>query len=221
MVLVFSFAVLDKNSLNDNLLIVGSLASFLIWIKLFYYLRIFRPTSSFIRMIVEMIKDIRVFLMIFFIGIFAFANFYFIMDKGNKDKVIGFEKASYIDAIIYTYMQSLGELGYDNFEDSDHPPLYWAIFFISTVLLTITLLNLLIAIMGDTYDRVQEVAKEAQLKEMCTFIDEYSFLFPVKQFEKEPYIIIVRPESAEQEGGNEWEGKIGALKIFFKKTMNL
>jgi len=56
---------------------------------------------------------------------------------------------------------------------------------------------------------------------MCAFIDEYSMLFPVKEFEKEPYIIIVRPESAESEGGNEWEGKIGALKVFFKKTMNL
>jgi len=160
-VLTFSIAILGQINLGDKILIVGSLSSFLIWIKLFYYLRIFRPTSSFIRMIVEMIKDIRVFLLIFFIGIFAFANFYFIMDKGNKEKVIGFDNASYMDAVIYTYMQSLGELGYDNFEGSSHASLYWGIFFISTVLLTITLLNLLIAIMGDTYDRVQEVAKEA------------------------------------------------------------
>lgn len=148
-------------------------------------------------MIVEMIKDIKVFLLIFFIGVCAFANFYFIMDKGNKEKVIGFDNASYMDAVIYTYMQSLGELGFDNFEGSDHASLYWSVFFLCTVLMTITLLNLLIAIMGDTYDRVQEVSKEAQQKEICAFINEYSFFFSVKAFEKEPYIIIVRPESAD------------------------
>jgi len=52
----------------------------------------------------------------------------------------------------------------------------------STILLTITMLNLLIAIMGDTFDRVQEVAKEAQSKEICSFIEEYGFLFPEKEF---------------------------------------
>jgi len=55
-------------------------------------------------------------------------------------------------------MQALGELGYDGFGGSEFAGLYWGIFFMSTVLLTITMLNLLIAIMGDTYDRVQEVA---------------------------------------------------------------
>lgn len=58
-------------------------------------------------------------------------------------------------------MQSLGELGYDDFEASNFASLIWSVFFVCTVLMTITLLNLLIAIMGDTYDRVQEVAKEA------------------------------------------------------------
>ena len=89
-VLFFSFIVLSRSNIGSYFLIIGSLASFLIWIKLFYYLRIFRPTSSFIRMIVEMIKDIRVFLLIFFIGVFAFANFYYIIDKGNSDKLIKF-----------------------------------------------------------------------------------------------------------------------------------
>jgi len=70
--------------------VIGALACFVIWIKLFYYLRIFRPTSSFIRMIVEMFKDIRVFLLIFFIGIFAFANFYYILDQGNPIKIAGY-----------------------------------------------------------------------------------------------------------------------------------
>ena len=66
-------------------------------------------------MIVEMFKDITIFLIIFFIGIFAFAIFYYIMDMGNDDKVIELGNANYVDALLYTYMQSLGELGFDNY----------------------------------------------------------------------------------------------------------
>jgi len=85
-------------------------------------------------MIIEMFKDIRVFLLIFFIGIFSFANFYYILDQGNTEKVVGVFEGSYGGAVIYTYMQALGELGYDGFGSSSFPELYWGIFFMSTVL---------------------------------------------------------------------------------------
>jgi len=80
--------------IGRSILIVGGMACFVIWLKIFYYLRIFRPTSAFIRMIIEMFKDIRIFLLIFFIGIFAFANFYYILDQGNSAKVVGIFEGS-------------------------------------------------------------------------------------------------------------------------------
>jgi len=67
----------------------------------------------FIRMIIEMFKDIWTFLLIFFISIFAFANFYYILDKGNKTRILEDWNSSYTGAVIYTYMQALGELGND------------------------------------------------------------------------------------------------------------
>jgi len=104
LVIATSFVVLAAFDIGDLILIIGGMASFVIWLKIFYYLRIFRPTSSFIRMIVEMFKDIRIFLLIFFIGIFAFANFYYILDQGNSEKVVGVYGGSYTGAVIYTYM---------------------------------------------------------------------------------------------------------------------
>ena len=41
-----------------NLQIVGSVAVFIMWIKLFYWMRLFKPFSAFIRMITEILKDI-------------------------------------------------------------------------------------------------------------------------------------------------------------------
>jgi len=116
LVITTSIVVLGIFDIGNAILVIGGLASFTVWIKLFYFLRIFRPTSSFIRMIVEMIKDIMIFLLIFFIAIFAFANFYYVIEKGNKnDKVIEDFNGGYGGAIVYTYMQALGELGNDNF----------------------------------------------------------------------------------------------------------
>jgi len=40
-----------------------------------------------------------------------------------------FLKEAYRGAVIYTYMQALGELGYDGFGGSEFPELYWSIFF--------------------------------------------------------------------------------------------
>jgi len=106
---------LEISELDLAVLIMAGLTCFLLWIKLFYYMRIFKPTSSFIRMIIEMFKDIRIFILIFFIAILAFANFYYIIDKGNEDKILGELDSSYGGAIVYTYMQALGELGSDGY----------------------------------------------------------------------------------------------------------
>jgi len=84
--------------------IMAGLTCYLIWLKLFYYMRLFKPTSSFIRMIVEMFKDIRVFALIFLIAILAFANFYFILEKGTEEKILGDWNSSYGGSVLYTYM---------------------------------------------------------------------------------------------------------------------
>lgn len=75
---------------------------------------------------------------------------------------------------------NLGDFNLDYYDQTEFSAYYWALFLMSTMFILITLLNLLIAIMGDTFDRVMEVAKESQLKQICQFIDEYSFLLPEK-----------------------------------------
>ena len=86
---------------------------FFLWLKLFYFLRLFEETAAFISMILEMFKDIKVFLLIFFIGVFAFANTYFILDSGDAEPVAG---STYVTAVIYSYLQSLGEFGIDGYD---------------------------------------------------------------------------------------------------------
>ena len=102
--IIVGIIILGDFRAGTAVLIMAAITCFLLWIKLFYYMRIFKPTSSFIRMILEMFKDIRVFIFIFYIAMLAFANFYYILDKGNEDKILGELDSSYGGAILYTYM---------------------------------------------------------------------------------------------------------------------
>lgn len=84
-ILVLTVAIMKAVSANEipSFYIITGISVFLLWLKLFYFLRLFKHTAAFIRMIVEMIKDIRIFLLVFFIAIFAFANAYAIFDRAS------------------------------------------------------------------------------------------------------------------------------------------
>jgi hypothetical protein len=66
----------DENPKSNRLL--SSIAMLFMWFKLLYFLRLFAPTAALIRMVVEIIKDIGVFLIIYFIAIIGFANAFYI-----------------------------------------------------------------------------------------------------------------------------------------------
>jgi hypothetical protein len=111
---------------HHNLQIIGSVAVFIMWIKLFYWMRLFKPFSAFIRMITEIMKDIQVFFVMLIIAIGAFANIIFILNinRGDHscthdpecgpiyDSVIGFAP---IDALIHAYLTGLGDFNKDNY----------------------------------------------------------------------------------------------------------
>jgi hypothetical protein len=53
-------------------------------------------------------------------------------------------------------MLGLGEFRTDNFGSNPSSSLLWILFILATFITQITMLNMLIAIMGDTYSRVSE-----------------------------------------------------------------
>ena len=65
---------------HEDLQIYGAVAVFLMWIKLFYWMRLFKPFSAFIRMISEILKDIQVFMVMLIISLGAFANVIYILN---------------------------------------------------------------------------------------------------------------------------------------------
>lgn len=70
-------------------------------------------------------------------------------------------------------------------------------------------MNLLIAIMGDTFDRVSEMKAQAATRERISLITDFIWVLDLQEeFKEHKYIVTVEQMmiSGEQ---NQWEGKIG------------
>ena len=102
-------------------------------------------------MIIEISLDMRYFVLVLFIACIGFANSFFILARSDGDEPITGDNI--FRAFIFAYRMGLGDFDTDGFETRDEALIY-VLWFLNTLVVLIVLLNLLIAIMGDTFDRV-------------------------------------------------------------------
>ena len=69
-----------------------------------------------------------------------------------------------MNSFIMTYTLGMGEFATDNYQGTN-VNLIWGVWFIGTFLIQITFLNMLIAIMANTFDKVMDSRALAALKE--------------------------------------------------------
>jgi hypothetical protein len=127
-----------------------SFTNFLVWFKLFYFMRIFKNTGYYIRMIVEVMYDMRSFLLILLVSIIAFSDSFLAISMANTED-LRFTNG-YIDSNIYTYRMILGDMQTDFGEHAT--VIAWFFFIICTLFNMIIVLNLLIAIISESFGRV-------------------------------------------------------------------
>ena len=63
----------------ENQRVQASCAILLMWLKMLYFLRLFSHTASLIRMVVQILKDMIVFTVIYFMVLIGFANAFFLL----------------------------------------------------------------------------------------------------------------------------------------------
>ena len=153
---------LITNSLElEDLNLIGALAVMLLWVKLFYWMRLFRTFSAFVRVISEIVVDIKVFFAMLLLCLMAFANIIIVLNlnrtaSGNPeivDPIIGFFP---LDALLHAYLTGLGEYGFDNYSEQNMV-FTWIVFIIATLIIQIIFFNMLIAIMSESFMRITAV----------------------------------------------------------------
>lgn len=112
-------------------------------------------------MIQEIISDMIPFLIVLIYSIFTFALVFCVLSEMSEQKTIE-------EAWRHSYLINYGE-----FDTDLYTWLEWVVFVMATCLNPLILMNMLIALMGDTYSRVKEKADVADLREMALFIFEF------------------------------------------------
>ena len=126
------------------------------WARGIATFRMFDNTRYMVRMIIQVIVDISTFFVMLFYSTLAFAFVFYLRNP--------FEQ-SFPMFLTQAYRLDLGD-----FETSLTEPFDWFMFFISTLINPLIMLNLLIAIMSDTAAAVAEIDDICGLREMAEMI---------------------------------------------------
>lgn len=197
---------------------VAAISVLVLYFKLFYFLRIFFSTAYLVRMIIEIMLDMKFFITVLMIACIAFANAFYILGRKSDPDSGNLAGDNVADAFIFSFKMGLGDFNTDGF-NTDDEELLWIFFLLNTLIIMIILLNLIIAIMGDTFDKVQETQENSMLRELTNMIRENEFLFNrTSSFKRAKYVIIIEPEKAEGGSNIGWEGRLNQLKGFVEES---
>lgn len=141
---------------------VGGFATFFMWIKVFYWMRLFSALAYYVKLIQQTFADSFNFMLMVFIIINAFANYYYVISKNQElhnapNYYDNYANSSKLDVLISVYMLgALGDfdstiyrVGFDKYAAS-------FMFYLATFVIAVVFMNMLIAIMGETFGSVTE-----------------------------------------------------------------
>ena len=196
-----------------------SIMSLMVWLKFLYFLRIFTATSYLIRIIIEVGYDIRHFLLVLLLTFIAFGDAFYAINTSNKEGE-GFIEGGYIFGIIYVYTMSLGGFDVTAFGKTAMG-MMWILFILCTVLNMIIMLNLLIAIISESFARLNEQKEQAAYQEKARFISENLYLVPTSRrvnfCDKSKYLLYaVDQEDDDAENEETMDQKLRKLKKSLK-----
>lgn len=161
---------------TSNIRMVECVLILMMWLKSLYYMRLVNEISPLVESIFVIMNDMFYFLIIFIIGLIAFSEAFFVIGKNQKmlahealqkmgDKVdpsintnTEISYSSMMGALQHGYMSALGELDVDDYANNAMTPVLSILFVLLSFFMCIHMLNMLIAIMGQSFDINAEVA---------------------------------------------------------------
>jgi len=155
---------------------IQAVTTFFMWLKLLYFMRIFKNTGYLIRMIITVIYDMRHFLLVLLVALIAFGDTFLVISLGNDEE--NQFTSGFINSIIYTYCVILGGFDPADYDNSIAYIFVMTLFLLCTVFNMIVMLNLLIAIISESFANVNSNAKNAMYQEMAALISENNYLIP-------------------------------------------
>jgi hypothetical protein len=114
------------------------------WFSLLKFLRAFASMRVFIKLLVESIAKSKEFMLVLGLMLMTFTSTFHAHNIDAEPEAL----TSFIDSLKYSYRIMYGDFETHRY-DLNHQ---WGIFIICTILITVVMMNLLIAIISDTFD---------------------------------------------------------------------
>jgi len=165
---------------------VVSFTAFIMWVQVLRFVRGFHDTGALVELVVQVLKDTGAFLIVVMIQLAAFTHGFYVMlgsdpfieisvDEGETswEKVI-----PVLESFLFTYRLFLGETDIDVHDRSWPVKLMWLV---CTFITCVVMLNLLISVIGDTYNKVQDeeiIARNRQLAKLVYEADTLRRILP-------------------------------------------
>lgn len=161
--------------------------------------------------------DIRVFSVMLLFCLAGFANVLIILDSNrtseDEKNITPYTGQIIFDAMIHAYLTGLGDFNKDNYSIADDV-IVWIMFLLATFLVQLVFMNMLIAIMGESFGRITAIQEQSTLKEICGMIDDCHWLLEISDvFKTNRYILWLTPASTDK-SGTVVERLIGQLQDF-------
>ena len=161
----------------DKLRVIAAFACFCTLVKAFDWLRLFDGPAFCIKLVEETLKDIAAFMVVLFVSLMIFGIPLGVlnMNRDASNSLIDTVFGSWVlDVMFNQYLLGLGEFGMDNFSDNPQAIICYIFFISATFITQITMLNMLIAIMGDTFGRIIENIQVNALKTKIELMEDLS-----------------------------------------------
>lgn len=188
-------------SLGMNSIHIGLLTWMVVmlsWLRGLTYFRAFAYTRYFVRMILETAKDSLAFMVILMYSTFGF---------GVLSAVASPEIENIGEAWKASYVLNHGEFSTDGYN-----LLQWTCFTLATLINVILMLNLLISILGDSFERFQMKALEADLIEMLDIVYEFECMMIWKRNMGCATYLQCANYTEKSETALKWQGKVKAIE---------
>ncbi|CDW79600.1 wd40 repeat-containing protein [Stylonychia lemnae] len=203
-----TFVQLGIEYTNDD--VVRSFGIMVLCARGVSYLRSFDQSRYLVGMIQEIISDMASFFVVLIFALFALASIKTVLDQTDEITI-----SEFLEETLTFYRIALGD-----WEVSDFATVWYLLVFIcSTMLIPLILMNLLIALMGDTYARVQDsiLPKDYALKAQLLW--EVESLLSFKREAGVPQYFIVYKEAEHKDGGLKADGQVRQIKVNTMKIL--
>ena len=124
------------------------------------------------------------------------------------------------NSFLFMYRLTLGDFSTKQFMGERLSSNYiWLVFVAATFLLQITFLNMLIAIMADTFSHVMDNAEESSMKERISILNDFRLILRSLGIDSEfQYLFVLEKDSDSASSRDQWSGELNEIRLQFEKS---